>query len=38
MSAVGGELGGIARHAAYVPWALNLFYLRRDNLEDVSGH
>lgn len=37
MSAVGGGLGRRAMHATYLSWALSLFQLRRDNLEDVSG-
>lgn len=36
MSAVGGGLGSIDMHATYLPWALRLSYLRRDDLEDVS--
>lgn len=36
MSAVGEGLGRIHMHAAYLPWALCLCYLRRVDLEDVS--
>lgn len=32
----GGELGRIVMHVAYLPWALSLFYLRRDVLEEIS--
>lgn len=36
MSAVGGGLARIAMHAGYLPWALSLFYFRKDDLEEVS--